>query len=43
MMIMISGVFICHYNDVFTGKINLTGKINDYILTIGHFFSSDEE
>lgn len=37
MMIMIPGVFICHYNDV------LTGKINDYILTIGHFFSSDEE
>lgn len=37
MMIMISGVFICHYSDVFTGKIN------DYILTIGHFFSSDEE
>lgn len=37
MMIMISGVFICHYNDA------LTGKINDHILTIGHFFLSDEE
>lgn len=37
MLIMISGVFIFHYNDV------LTGKINDYVLTIGHFSSSDEE